>query len=83
MDSDLFERFIEDNALRELTCVQQLHRLAAHLQTLTAKAYPDGPQVIVQGDDWRGQLVVRLEDVKRLLGTVAVADSPFGAPTAR
>lgn len=57
-------------------------RLAKNqLAQLPAKAYPDGPQVIVDGDDWRGQLVVRAEDVEALLCRLNHASLDASDPT--
>jgi len=46
--------------------------LVRHLTDLDQRAYPDGPQVIIDGDDWRGQLVVKVADVTRLIQEVEI-----------
>jgi len=50
----------------EATIIMLQERLADmthQLMELDQRAYPDGPQVIIDGDDWRGQLVVKWSDV--------------------
>ena len=54
----------------EATIIMWQERLADLIRQLTdldQRAYPDGPQVIIDGDDWKGHLVVKWSDVIRCM----------------
>lgn len=69
MDENLYDRFVEDNELRQHTREELLEEIIYKMENLTKKAFFSDREVSdVREDDWQGHLVVKFDEVMKILG---------------